>query len=71
LGYVPRAEEAHAITGSRRKKHNFRRMAVLVVDDIDLSIVRAQPNYVIETSPGNYQAGYIIRSGRGWHSARR
>jgi len=45
---------------SSRKKSNFRRMAVLVLDDPDISKLPVNPSYILETSPGKYQVGFII-----------
>lgn len=49
----------------RRRKINFAAQHVLVLDDIGTKAVGLDqlplsPSYVIETSPGNYQAGYIF-----------
>jgi hypothetical protein len=51
------------IAGPSRKKEFSPRMAVLVADDVALTKLSATPSYVIETSPGNHQVGYIIASG--------
>jgi len=42
----------------RRIKDNFIRMAVLVLDDADPSALES--SYIIETSPDNYQVGFIL-----------
>ena len=44
----------------RRIKQNFMRMAVLVLDDADPSTLPCEPSYVIETSPGKHQVGFIL-----------
>jgi len=47
--------------GAGRKKASFERMAVLVADDADPANLKAQPSYIIETSPGRVQIGYILQ----------
>jgi hypothetical protein len=43
-----------------RRKSTFSRMLALVVDDVILCDLYAPPSWVIETSPGNTQAGYLL-----------
>jgi hypothetical protein len=51
------------LKGPKRQKQHMARMAVLVADEVDLATLKALPSYVLETSPGNHQAGFIISSG--------
>jgi len=51
------------LAGPKRQKKYMSRMAVLVADDVDLATLKAEPSYVLETSPGKHQAGFIISSG--------
>ncbi|MDR3424658.1 MAG: DUF3987 domain-containing protein [Alphaproteobacteria bacterium] len=44
----------------RRLKENFIRMAILVLDDAEPSALPIKPSYVIETSPGKCQVGFIL-----------
>ncbi len=44
----------------RRTKANFHRLAVLVADDADPTVVEGQVSYVLETSPGNHQIGILL-----------
>lgn len=43
-----------------RRKANFARMLALVVDDVDLDGLYSPPSWVLETSPGKTQAGYLL-----------
>ncbi|MEY4864288.1 MAG: hypothetical protein RLZ51_2383, partial [Pseudomonadota bacterium] len=43
-----------------RRGENFVRLAVLTLDDVVLTDVAGVPTYVIETSPGKFQAGIRI-----------
>lgn len=43
-----------------RRKSTFARMLALVVDDVDLESLYAPPSWVLETSPGKTQAGYLL-----------
>ena len=50
----------------RRRKKNFKAQHVAVLDDIctkaaGLERLTLRPSYLLETSPGNYQAGYIFK----------
>lgn len=44
----------------KRRKSTFARMLALVVDDVDLESLYAAPSWVLETSPGKTQAGYLL-----------
>lgn len=56
------------VTGTHRTGANFLSCHVIVVDDYGTKVDAARadrllgrkPNYVIETSPGNYQAGWLM-----------
>jgi hypothetical protein len=59
------------VPGSRdRIIENFRSLHVIVIDDVGtkiklievVNLLRVQPTYVIETSPGNHQAGWKIEA---------
>lgn len=54
---VLRASEAGEVA---RVKAAFDRLAVLLADDVSLDQINGMPTYVIETSPGKYQAGIVI-----------
>lgn len=43
-----------------RLKENFARMFALVLDDADVNSLAVPPSYVLETSPGKHQVGYIL-----------
>jgi len=43
-----------------RRKSTFARMLALVVDDVDLDSLYMAPSWVLETSPGKTQAGYLL-----------
>lgn len=43
-----------------RRKATFARMLALVVDDVDLESLYSPPSWVLETSPGKTQAGYLL-----------
>jgi len=43
-----------------RRKATFSRMLALVVDDVDLESLYSPPSWVLETSPGKTQAGYLL-----------
>lgn len=43
-----------------RKKDDFVRLQVLVGDDADRDSLKAPPSYILETSPGKVQIGYIL-----------
>jgi hypothetical protein len=43
-----------------RRKSSFARMLALVVDDVDLDSLYSAPSWVLETSPGKTQAGYLL-----------
>lgn len=43
-----------------RRKSTFARMLALVVDDVDLESLYSAPSWVLETSPGKTQAGYLL-----------
>lgn len=43
-----------------RRKSTFARMLALVVDDVDLDSLFSPPSWVLETSPGKTQAGYLL-----------
>ena len=43
-----------------RRKSTFARMLALVVDDVDLESLYSPPSWVLETSPGKTQAGYLL-----------
>lgn len=45
-----------------RRLPNFARMLALVVDDVDLDSLYSPPSWVLETSPGKTQAGYLLDS---------
>ena len=44
----------------RRAKANFVRLAVLLADDVNASDLIGSAPYVLETSPGNFQAGVLL-----------
>lgn len=44
----------------KRRKSTFARMLALVVDDVDLESLYSAPSWVLETSPGKTQAGYLL-----------
>jgi len=48
-----------AAGADRREADHFAAAHVVVLDDVDPN-QHAAPSYVIETSPGNYQAGYLL-----------
>ena len=59
------------VPGSRdRVIENFRSLHVIVIDDVGtkiklievVNLLRVQPTYIIETSPGNHQAGWKIEA---------
>lgn len=43
-----------------RRKSTFARMLALVVDDVELDSLYSAPSWVLETSPGKTQAGYLL-----------
>lgn len=45
---------------SGRTKDNFSRLLVIVADDIQAEHLNGHPSYLLETSPGNFQAGVFI-----------
>lgn len=53
--------------GTRRRKALFRSTHCIVVDDVGtkvpLHVVTLPPSWMLETSPGNFQAGYILEGG--------
>lgn len=44
----------------KRQKEFFDRMNVLVVDDADITTLKGEPSYVIQTSPGKFQIGIFL-----------
>src|SRR5574340_713622 len=46
----------------RRRNTNFARLLALVVDDVILDDIHGRVSWVIETSPGKFQAGILIDS---------
>lgn len=44
----------------KRRKANFAGTHVIVLDDVDLKSLTLPPSYVVETSPGKHQVGYIL-----------
>ena len=44
----------------KRRKSTFVRMLALVVDDVELESLYSPPSWVLETSPGKTQAGYLL-----------
>lgn len=44
----------------RRRKSNFARLLCLVVDDIVVDDLMGSPSYVLQTSPGKRQAGFLL-----------
>jgi hypothetical protein len=44
----------------RRSKETFGRLAVLLADDADKNLMKSEPSYVIETSPGKHQIGILL-----------
>lgn len=44
----------------KRRKSTFARMLALVVDDVALESLYSPPSWVLETSPGKTQAGYLL-----------
>lgn len=50
--------------GYRRKKANFVELRVIVLDDVGTKVpmerLRVAPSWLLETSEGNFQAGYIL-----------
>jgi hypothetical protein len=47
-------------TTTGRTKDNFSRLLVIVADDVSPDQLNGQPSYLLETSPGKYQAGVFI-----------
>lgn len=47
-----------------RRKANFAALHLVMVDDVGTKVpigaVALEPSYLLETSPGNYQAGYLL-----------
>lgn len=65
--FCPALLKADATT---RSNANAERVFVMVVDDVGTKIDRAafemfapEPSYMVESSPGNFQAGYVIAGG--------
>ena len=44
----------------KRRKTNFAGTHVIVLDDVDLGSLKLHPSYVVETSPGKHQVGYLL-----------
>lgn len=44
----------------KRRKANFAGTHVVVLDDVNLGSLILPPSYVVETSPGKHQVGYIL-----------
>lgn len=44
----------------KRRRVNFSRLLVLVVDDADQAGLQGVPSYVLQTSPGKYQIGILL-----------
>ena len=51
-----------ALSGDQAKRHKaqFTRLAVLLADDVDPKQLLSSAPYILETSPGRYQAGVIL-----------
>jgi hypothetical protein len=49
-----------AVVGNARTLAEFKRLAVMVLDDLKDGAIPLQPSYRLETSAGNFQCGYII-----------
>jgi regulatory protein RepA len=66
LGKCPKPLETHnnyfitAMVGEARTLAEFKRLAVLVLDDLKGAATPLAPSYRLETSAGNFQYGYII-----------
>jgi hypothetical protein len=45
---------------AKRHKAQFKRLAVLQADDVDPSQLLSSAPYILETSPGRYQAGVVL-----------
>lgn len=48
------------LRGGRRKAANFTRMMVLVADDADRAKLKCEPSWVLRTSQGKAQIGFIL-----------
>ncbi|MDT3679862.1 MAG: DUF3987 domain-containing protein [Burkholderiaceae bacterium] len=46
--------------GGRRRLIDAQRMPLLVADDADADALTAPPSYILETSPGKFQVGFIL-----------
>ncbi len=44
----------------KRRKENLQRVYVIPLDDVELDADVPAPTYKLETSPGNYQFGYVL-----------
>ena len=44
----------------KRRKANFAGTHVIVLDDVDLGSLTLPPSYIVETSPGKHQVGYLL-----------
>ncbi|KTC64690.1 Uncharacterised protein (plasmid) [Legionella adelaidensis] len=57
--------KANEIGKYRRKKSQFCELCVIMLDDIGSKVstdrITLQPSWILETSPGNFQVGYILR----------
>ena len=45
-----------------RRKAQFERLLALVVDDADLATIDGAPSYILQTSPGKQQIGWLLAS---------
>lgn len=46
--------------GRNRRKENFARLLVLVADDPDISALDGKASFILQTSPGKHQVGFVI-----------
>lgn len=46
--------------GKHRRKENFARLLVLVADDPDITLLGGKASFILQTSPGKHQVGFII-----------
>lgn len=46
--------------GRHRRKENFSRLLVLVADDPDIDLLHEKASFILQTSPGKHQVGFVI-----------
>ena len=51
-----------ALLSGNRKKENFKRLMAMVIDDGNPDHINQEPSWILETSPDNYQIGFILRN---------